>query len=546
MSLSSFRINQPAGTPYAYYDRARRDIDLYSVASENVECEAQNKAEISYLWEMESAPEGVSVVINNAATHTCNFRITTTGGYLVKLTVNAGLPAESMKTLYFGVPLANTAWSLPALGETNQDNSQSPYSGERGAESKISSIFRDIRSKLFDRQIAAEKGAANGYAGLDASAHVVSGQLDFGTASGTVCEGDDERVDNWRHFDGITWTSRTSAADNTWRSISYGNGIFVAVGSTGTGNRVMTSYDGITWTSRTSAADNEWYSVSYGNGIFVAVGSSGSSNRVMTSYDGIAWTSRSSAADNVWLAVSYGNGMFVAVSASGTGNRVMTSGKQGSCITDNSINIYGELGHNNTTLTLTIDEANKYHAARESKQMIRGFDFIDQRGGSVTAVSQNGSNIVMTSTAHGLSVGDVITTHGFSNGAYSDIFEVKAITTDTFEVTATYTATDTGNWARGGTLVCVVSGVYKLSWAGTFSHSSSADSAMMGIVINTTPLNKSQDYPSVATSKMSTGLSCFIDLEAGDKVFFAAKNNTTTNNISIYMLNVNLHLIDRK
>ena len=40
--------------------------------------------------------------------------------------------------------------------------------------------------------------------------------------------------------DGITWTIRTSAADNDWRSVAYGNGMFVAVASSGTGNRVMT------------------------------------------------------------------------------------------------------------------------------------------------------------------------------------------------------------------------------------------------------------------------------------------------------------------
>ena len=83
--------------------------------------------------------------------------------------------------------------------------------------------------------------------------------------------------------DGITWTSRTSAADNEWRGITYGNGLFVAVSSTGTGNRVMTSPDGITWTSRTSAADNNWRSVTYGDGLFVAVSVTGTGNRVMTS-----------------------------------------------------------------------------------------------------------------------------------------------------------------------------------------------------------------------------------------------------------------------
>jgi hypothetical protein len=41
--------------------------------------------------------------------------------------------------------------------------------------------------------------------------------------------------------DGINWTSRTSAADNNWNSVTYGNGRFVAVAASGTGNRVMTS-----------------------------------------------------------------------------------------------------------------------------------------------------------------------------------------------------------------------------------------------------------------------------------------------------------------
>ena len=44
------------------------------------------------------------------------------------------------------------------------------------------------------------------------------------------------------------WTTSKSAADNQWFSVCYGNGLFVAVAFTGSGNRVMTSPDGITWT----------------------------------------------------------------------------------------------------------------------------------------------------------------------------------------------------------------------------------------------------------------------------------------------------------
>ena len=60
---------------------------------------------------------------------------------------------------------------------------------------------------------------------------------------------------------GESWASQTSAADNNWSSVTYGNGLFVAVSHTGVDDRVMTSPDGFTWTSRISAADNAWRSV---------------------------------------------------------------------------------------------------------------------------------------------------------------------------------------------------------------------------------------------------------------------------------------------
>ena len=118
------------------------------------------------------------------------------------------------------------------------------------------------------------------------------------------------------------WTSRTSAADNAWQSVTYGNGVFVAVSNTGVGNRVMTSPDGITWTIRASAADNDWNDVTFGAGLFVAVSNSGAGDRVMTSPDGVTWTSRASASDSGWIGVTFGIGKFVAVANSGN---VMTS-----------------------------------------------------------------------------------------------------------------------------------------------------------------------------------------------------------------------------
>ena len=86
-------------------------------------------------------------------------------------------------------------------------------------------------------------------------------------------------------------------------SRTYGNGLFVAVAYSGNSYLVMTSPDGITWTSRTSAANNSWFGVTYANGLFVAVSSDGTGNRVMTSG---TFTSNASSDPSQWIIVGQG------------------------------------------------------------------------------------------------------------------------------------------------------------------------------------------------------------------------------------------------
>jgi len=131
--------------------------------------------------------------------------------------------------------------------------------------------------------------------------------------------------------DGINWTNRTSAINNAWYGICWSSDVnlFVAVAYNGSGHKVMTSPDGINWTSRASANDsNYWTSVCWSPdlSIFVAVGARGSGNRVMTSPDGINWTIRTSAADNAWYSVCWSPELTLFVAVAGTGTyRVMTS-----------------------------------------------------------------------------------------------------------------------------------------------------------------------------------------------------------------------------
>jgi hypothetical protein len=111
---------------------------------------------------------------------------------------------------------------------------------------------------------------------------------------------------------GTTWTLRTSGTSNDLYGVTYGNGLFVAVGEEGT---ILTSRDGVNWTPRASGTDNSLEGVTYGNGLFVAVGEEGT---ILTSRDGVNWTERISGTSNDLYGVTYGNGLFVAVGEEGT------------------------------------------------------------------------------------------------------------------------------------------------------------------------------------------------------------------------------------
>ena len=66
--------------------------------------------------------------------------------------------------------------------------------------------------------------------------------------------------------------------------VTYGNGIYVAVGRPGA---IYTSEDGVNWVSRESGTTNDLHSIAYGNGKFVIIGGVGTA---LTSTDGVTWT----------------------------------------------------------------------------------------------------------------------------------------------------------------------------------------------------------------------------------------------------------------
>ena len=70
-----------------------------------------------------------------------NATFTHSGGYLIRLTVDASLATEDVLVLYMGIRLANSGLPVPALNETRFDNSldDPPY---RGWEDKMDAFLK--------------------------------------------------------------------------------------------------------------------------------------------------------------------------------------------------------------------------------------------------------------------------------------------------------------------------------------------------------------------------------------------------------------------
>lgn len=104
---------------------------------------------------------------------------------------------------------------------------------------------------------------------------------------------------------GVWQISTTSLASDEYCGIAYGNGKFVVVSDTGTGNAYY-STDGNTWNPCTGIS-GILNSVAYGNNRFVAVGEA----TAFYSSNGISWTAITTTDD--FRGIAYGNGRFIAV-----------------------------------------------------------------------------------------------------------------------------------------------------------------------------------------------------------------------------------------
>jgi len=129
---------------------------------------------------------------------------------------------------------------------------------------------------------------------------------------------------------GTSYLPTSAAANAAWSTggnlqagftdaaaITYGGGLFVAVGGTNKGASAPLSAVGTTWTARTLPTTSGTYSaITYGNGTFVAI----TTGAQLTAYstNATTWTQGGNLpTSTTWSSIAYGNGRFVAI-ATGT------------------------------------------------------------------------------------------------------------------------------------------------------------------------------------------------------------------------------------
>lgn len=119
--------------------------------------------------------------------------------------------------------------------------------------------------------------------------------------------------------DGEEWEVAEIKLPGGLRSVAFGNGRYVAVGTrhvsaVGPDSSfpiVLTSTDGIAWSVSDGVPSLRWSSVTFGNGTFVGTGPDSSLvETIATSVDGLTWSEKA-VADILSVEVTFGGGQFV-------------------------------------------------------------------------------------------------------------------------------------------------------------------------------------------------------------------------------------------
>jgi hypothetical protein len=135
---------------------------------------------------------------------------------------------------------------------------------------------------------------------------------------------------NYYSTDGINWTQQTSDAFTLHHGMTYGNSLYVQVGTnaTTTANSIQTSTNGVTWTAQAStygsAAGATAFSVASITGRFIVIGHNATAQSISTSTNGSTWTAVTNPTS--WQTGLGGGTAYSAVTSNGTNLFVLING----------------------------------------------------------------------------------------------------------------------------------------------------------------------------------------------------------------------------
>lgn len=159
--------------------------------------------------------------------------------------------------------------------------------------------------------------------------------------------------------------------------------------------------------------------------------------------------------------------------------------------------------------------------------------FVAGMEGAIASIADNGGVVVgtvlVTDVGHGLTVGDYITQNGCADANYNGIFTILTTpTADTYTITATWGATDTGTWQMGSYLLCATAGNYGSVWNASLTQSDNAvRTNTVALYQNMTLQTKSVSPRTVSnnTDIGSMGGNGEMTLAVGDRAWYAVQSS---------------------
>lgn len=139
-----------------------------------------------------------------------------------------------------------------------------------------------------------------------------------------------------------------------------------------------------------------------------------------------------------------------------------------------------------------------------------------------------GGTVLVTSSGHGLSNGEIVTIMGSTS--YNGVFEVSAVTTNTFKIADTWVANDgIATWIEPTSLAVEIPGLYHLD-AHVSTSVSDACTLLWMPYKNTTPVVKGTvESRFLNSNTRSNAFAVFVEFEAGDRIWMSLESDSLIN-----------------